>query len=122
MPCASGAEHAALASCVAIHGGGGVVMLIVTVVDLSAGPGVGFLPFVSLGPAFAGLIGGWRRTAAIGTVALALALCVALGLSVGQSFAVVEALQVDELDSAVLFGGVLEFVGESCAAEAHQSG
>ncbi|WP_151483949.1 PP2C family protein-serine/threonine phosphatase [Streptomyces albicerus] len=54
------------------------VMLIVAVVDLSAGPGVGFLPLVSLGPAFAGLVGGWRRTAAIGTVALAL--CVALGL------------------------------------------
>lgn len=40
-------------------------MLIVTVVDLSAGPGVGFLPLVSLGPAFAGLIGAWRHTAAI---------------------------------------------------------
>ena len=39
---------------------------------------MGFLPLVSLGPAFAGLVGGWRRTALIG--ALALVLCVALGL------------------------------------------
>ena len=39
---------------------------------------MGFLPLVSLGPAFAGLVGGWRRTALIG--ALALLLCLALGL------------------------------------------
>ncbi|GGV71414.1 membrane protein [Streptomyces longisporoflavus] len=54
-----------------------VVMALVTAVDLTAGPGVGFLPLVSLGPAFAGLIGGWRRTVLYG--ALALLLCVALG-------------------------------------------
>ncbi|MFH8490962.1 PP2C family protein-serine/threonine phosphatase [Streptomyces longisporoflavus] len=52
-------------------------MALVTAVDLTAGPGVGFLPLVSLGPAFAGLIGGWRRTVLYG--ALALLLCVALG-------------------------------------------
>ncbi|MFI1677375.1 PP2C family protein-serine/threonine phosphatase [Streptomyces sp. NPDC020607] len=55
-----------------------VVMVIVTAVDVSAGPGVGYLPLVSLGPAFAGLVGGWRRTALIG--ASALLLCTALGI------------------------------------------
>lgn len=59
-----------------------VVMAIVTVVDVTAGPGVGFLPLVSLGPAFAGLIGTWRRTALTGAVALLL--CVGLGLYDGQ--------------------------------------
>lgn len=54
------------------------VMAIVAAVDIGAGPGVGYLPLVSLGPAFAGLIGGWRRTALIG--AAALLLCTALGL------------------------------------------
>ncbi|GAA4768788.1 PP2C family protein-serine/threonine phosphatase [Streptomyces sanyensis] len=53
------------------------VMAVVVLVDLTAGPGVGFLPLVSLGPAFAGLVGGWRRTALIG--ALALLLCLGLG-------------------------------------------
>ncbi|MHC3474788.1 PP2C family protein-serine/threonine phosphatase [Streptomyces sp. 7R007] len=53
-------------------------MTVVTVVDVVAGPGVGFLPLVSLGPAFAGLIGGWRRTALIGVVALLL--CIGLGV------------------------------------------
>ena len=48
------------------------VMVIVTAVDFGAGPGVGYLPLVSLGPAFAGLIGGWRRTALIGATALLL--------------------------------------------------
>jgi serine phosphatase RsbU (regulator of sigma subunit) len=54
------------------------VMATVTVGDLVVGAGLGFLPLISLGPAFAGLVGGWRRTAAIG--ASALLLCVALGL------------------------------------------
>ncbi|WP_433916991.1 PP2C family protein-serine/threonine phosphatase [Streptomyces sp. NBC_01744] len=53
-------------------------MVVVTAADVLAGPGVGFLPLVSLGPAFAGLLGGWRRTALIGVVALVL--CVGLGL------------------------------------------
>jgi serine phosphatase RsbU (regulator of sigma subunit) len=53
------------------------VMAVVILVDVLAGPRVGFLPLLSLGPAFASLVGGLRRTAAIG--ALALALCVALG-------------------------------------------
>jgi serine phosphatase RsbU (regulator of sigma subunit) len=55
-----------------------VVMAVVAVADLVAGPGVGFLPLVSLGPAFSGLVGGWRRTALFGLVALLL--CVGLGL------------------------------------------
>ncbi|MEU7152005.1 PP2C family protein-serine/threonine phosphatase [Streptomyces sp. NPDC045456] len=53
-------------------------MAMVAAVDVSAGPDVGFLPLVSLGPAFASLTGGWRRTALIG--ALALLLCAGLGL------------------------------------------
>ena len=58
-----------------------VVMAVVVVVDLTAGPGVGFLPLVSLGPAFAGLIGTWTRTALIGGVALLL--CAGLGVHDG---------------------------------------
>ncbi|WP_189964921.1 PP2C family protein-serine/threonine phosphatase [Streptomyces violascens] len=53
-------------------------MALVAAVDLAAGPGVGFLPMVSLGPAFASLVGGWRRTALVGV--LALALCLVLGV------------------------------------------
>lgn len=53
------------------------VMIVVAVVDVVVGSRVGFLPMLSLGPAFASLVGGLRRTAAIG--ALALALCVVLG-------------------------------------------
>ncbi|BDH07256.1 PP2C family protein-serine/threonine phosphatase [Streptomyces seoulensis] len=53
-------------------------MAVVAGADVVAGPGVGFLPLISLGPAFSGLIGGWRRTALFGAVALAL--CVGLGL------------------------------------------
>ncbi|MFB8759291.1 PP2C family protein-serine/threonine phosphatase [Streptomyces nigra] len=55
-----------------------VVMAAVAVTDIVAGPSVGFLPLVSLGPAFAGLVGGWRRTVVFGFVALLL--CIALGL------------------------------------------
>ncbi|MFF9391639.1 PP2C family protein-serine/threonine phosphatase [Streptomyces griseoluteus] len=53
-------------------------MAVVAAADIVAGPGVGFLPLISLGPAFSGLIGGWRRTATFGAVALVL--CVGLGL------------------------------------------
>ncbi|WP_399096690.1 PP2C family protein-serine/threonine phosphatase [Streptomyces sp. BBFR2] len=53
-------------------------MAVVTAVDVSAGPGVGFLPLVSLGPAFAGLVGGWRRTAVVGSAAFLL--CLGLGI------------------------------------------
>jgi serine phosphatase RsbU (regulator of sigma subunit) len=55
-----------------------VVMAVVATVDITAGAAVGFLPLVSLGPAFAGLVGGWRRTALIG--ALSLLLCLVLGV------------------------------------------
>lgn len=54
------------------------MMAAVTAVDIAVGPGVGFLPLLSLGPAFASLVGGWRRTLGIGVIALLL--CVALGL------------------------------------------
>ncbi|MFF7231511.1 MULTISPECIES: PP2C family protein-serine/threonine phosphatase [unclassified Streptomyces] len=57
-------------------------MAVVSAVDLTAGPGVGFLPLVSLGPAFAGLVGGWRRTAVVGLTAFVL--CVGLGVSHGE--------------------------------------
>ncbi|WP_079249548.1 PP2C family protein-serine/threonine phosphatase [Streptomyces sp. IMTB 2501] len=53
-------------------------MAVVAAADVVVGPGVGFLPLVSLGPAFSGLVGGWRRTALIGVVALLV--CVGLGL------------------------------------------
>ncbi|MFG2890893.1 PP2C family protein-serine/threonine phosphatase [Streptomyces sp. NPDC048248] len=52
-------------------------MAVVSAVELTAGPGVGFLPLVSLGPAFAGLVGGWRRTALAGLTACVL--CLGLG-------------------------------------------
>ncbi|WP_435286418.1 PP2C family protein-serine/threonine phosphatase [Streptomyces bacillaris] len=55
-----------------------VVMAVVAGMDLAAGPAGGFLPLVSLGPAFAGLIGTWRRTALIGGIALLL--CAGLGI------------------------------------------
>lgn len=54
------------------------MMATVALVDVAAGPGVGFLPLLSLGPAFASLVGGWQRSACIGVIALVL--CVALGL------------------------------------------
>lgn len=55
-----------------------VTMGVITLVDVTAGSGVGLLPLIAVGPAFAGLVGSWRRTATAG--ALALALCVGLGL------------------------------------------
>ncbi|MGW9244195.1 PP2C family protein-serine/threonine phosphatase [Streptomyces badius] len=55
-----------------------VVMAVVAAMDLTAGPQAGFLPLVSLGPAFAGLIGTWRRTVLIGCAALLL--CAGLGV------------------------------------------
>jgi Stage II sporulation protein E (SpoIIE) len=54
------------------------VMTLIATIDLSTGPNVGLLPLVSLGPAFAGLVGGWRRMLLVGV--LSLALCVGLGL------------------------------------------
>ncbi|WP_431961914.1 PP2C family protein-serine/threonine phosphatase [Actinacidiphila sp. bgisy160] len=53
------------------------MMGFVATVDVLAGPGVGLLPLLSLGPAFASLTGTPRRTTAIGV--LALAFCVFLG-------------------------------------------
>ncbi|GGR20167.1 membrane protein [Streptomyces roseolus] len=54
-----------------------VVMAVTLVADVAAGPTVGLLPLVALGPAFAGLAGGPSRTALVGV--LALFLCLALG-------------------------------------------
>ncbi|WP_237405190.1 PP2C family protein-serine/threonine phosphatase [Actinacidiphila reveromycinica] len=52
-------------------------MALVALVDGIGGQSVGALPLVSLGPAFAGLVGSWQRTAVIG--ALAVAVVCALG-------------------------------------------
>ncbi|MFD0318731.1 PP2C family protein-serine/threonine phosphatase [Streptomyces flavalbus] len=54
------------------------MMALVSLVDVAIGPSVGLLPLLSLGPAFAPLVGGWRRTAAIGVAAMLLT--VGLGL------------------------------------------
>jgi len=48
------------------------VMAVVLIVDVAAGPGVGLLPLMALGPAFAGLAGSRRRTALIGAMAVVL--------------------------------------------------
>ncbi|MGW4054331.1 PP2C family protein-serine/threonine phosphatase [Streptomyces sp. NPDC004779] len=52
-------------------------MAVTLAADVAAGPTVGLLPLVALGPAFAGLTGGPSRTAFVGV--LALLLCLALG-------------------------------------------
>ncbi|MDX2675395.1 PP2C family protein-serine/threonine phosphatase [Streptomyces sp. NY05-11A] len=52
------------------------MMAAVALVDVAAGPPMHFVPLVSLGPAFAPLVGGWRRTACVGGTALLL--CAAL--------------------------------------------
>ncbi|HEY5834024.1 PP2C family protein-serine/threonine phosphatase [Streptomyces sp.] len=46
-------------------------MALVAAVDGVAGASVGLLPLVALGPAFAGLVGTWLRTAVIGVLAVA---------------------------------------------------
>lgn len=57
------------------------VMAVVAVADVAAGPSVGLLPLVSVGPALAGLVGDRRRTAFIGV--LGLLLCLLLGANSG---------------------------------------
>ncbi|QFG26772.1 serine/threonine-protein phosphatase [Actinomadura sp. WMMB 499] len=52
-------------------------MAVISVVDFSAGPSVGYLPLLALGPAFASLFGGVWRTVSVG--ALAIVLCMLLG-------------------------------------------
>ncbi|MGI5271882.1 PP2C family protein-serine/threonine phosphatase [Nonomuraea sp. CA-218870] len=52
------------------------VLLAVSVTDLLAGPDLGFLPLLTLGPTFASVYGSVRRTAFVGVAALAL--CVPL--------------------------------------------
>lgn len=47
------------------------VMALVAVLDGLGGQSVGLLPLVALGPAFAGLIGTWARTAVNGVLAMA---------------------------------------------------
>lgn len=51
-----------------------LAMGVVCAVDLTGGPGIGLLPMLALGPAFAGLTGGKRRTALVGALAIALSL------------------------------------------------
>jgi serine phosphatase RsbU (regulator of sigma subunit) len=59
-----------------------VVMGIVAVLDVVEGPGVGYVPLLALGPAFASLSGGLRRMAVVGT--LAVVLCAVLALYNGS--------------------------------------
>ena len=87
-----------------------VVMAVVAGVDVVAGPGVGLLPLVSLGPAFSGLVGGWRRTA--GTGAAALLLCVGLGFYNGQ---------FDESRGFAALGSVAGVTGVGIAAAVMRS-
>jgi serine phosphatase RsbU (regulator of sigma subunit) len=53
-------------------------MATVALADVVAGPGIGILPMMALGPAFAGLIGNVRRSVAIGAVALTLSLLLSI--------------------------------------------
>ncbi|MBG0829449.1 serine/threonine-protein phosphatase [Planomonospora sp. ID67723] len=55
-----------------------IVMAVVAVIDLGSGPTAGLLPLLALGPAFASVACGPARTTLVG--AIALALCVPLGL------------------------------------------
>ncbi|MFI9596287.1 PP2C family protein-serine/threonine phosphatase [Nonomuraea sp. NPDC052265] len=55
-----------------------VMMAVVSAVDLLAGPEYGYLSLLALGPAFASLSGGVRRTLLIGLMALALSLLLGL--------------------------------------------
>ncbi|GII81478.1 membrane protein [Sphaerisporangium rufum] len=52
-------------------------LAVVAGVDLLTGPDLGYLPLLALGPAFASLVGGVRRTVLIGVVALVLSLLLA---------------------------------------------
>jgi serine phosphatase RsbU (regulator of sigma subunit) len=58
-----------------------VMMIIVALGDLLAGPAMGYRPLLSLGPAFASLSCGIRRTALVGL--LAAVLCAALSIAEG---------------------------------------
>ncbi|MEV4477385.1 PP2C family protein-serine/threonine phosphatase [Nonomuraea salmonea] len=49
-----------------------MVMAPVALIDLMAGPALGFLPLLTLGPSFGSVYGSVRRTALIGAVALAI--------------------------------------------------
>ncbi|WP_231618869.1 PP2C family protein-serine/threonine phosphatase [Nonomuraea sp. SBT364] len=59
-------------------------MLAVAVIDVLAGPSLGFLPLLTLGPTFASVSGSVRRTAMVGVVALVI--CVLLSLYNGLLF------------------------------------
>ncbi|WP_188186890.1 PP2C family protein-serine/threonine phosphatase [Nonomuraea sp. SYSU D8015] len=54
-----------------------VVIAAVTLIDLSAGPSLGFLPLLTLGPTFACVYGSVRRTLVVGLIALAACLALA---------------------------------------------
>ncbi|GAB3880252.1 PP2C family protein-serine/threonine phosphatase [Microbispora bryophytorum] len=55
-----------------------IAISLVVVIDLVIGPTVGFLPLLTLGPTFASVAGGVRRTALVGL--LALAICIPLAV------------------------------------------
>ncbi|MEO3863545.1 PP2C family protein-serine/threonine phosphatase [Acrocarpospora sp. B8E8] len=68
-----------------------VMMLIVTVVEAVTGPDKGFLPLLAVGPAFASLTGGVRRTLIVGLTALVLAVALSAYNSLEVSRAYVTA-------------------------------
>ncbi|MBO8195686.1 serine/threonine-protein phosphatase [Streptomyces oryzae] len=55
-----------------------LAMGVVGAVDMMGGSGIGLQPMMALGPAFAGLTGGKRRTALVGALALALSIALSL--------------------------------------------
>ncbi|WP_243274529.1 PP2C family protein-serine/threonine phosphatase [Streptomyces albus subsp. chlorinus] len=55
-----------------------LAMAAVGAADMTGGPGIGLQPMMALGPAFAGLSGGKRRTALVGALALALSIALSL--------------------------------------------
>lgn len=55
-----------------------LAMGVVGAVDMTGGPGIGLLPMMALGPAFAGLTGGKRRTALVGALAMALSIALSV--------------------------------------------
>ncbi len=55
-----------------------LAMAAVGAADMMGGPGIGLQPMMALGPAFAGLTGGKRRTALVGALAMALSIALSL--------------------------------------------
>ena len=74
-----------------------LIMAAVAVAAVVAGPGAGLLPLLSLGPAFAAVSSGLRKTTVVGVVALALCAVLAWSQDIGG-------LAQDSLDFATVAG------------------